>query len=88
MGPTVEFWAASLARSLWSGPLPTAVHTGASEMIPLWWGPLLQVDPGDTLTLLPTPLGHVVEWVKKPVLTSGMTLGVRADPSQAGLRVW
>jgi hypothetical protein len=57
-------------------------------MIPLWWGPLLQVDPGDTLTLLPTPLGHVVEWVKKPVLTSGMTLGVRADPSQAGLRVW
>lgn len=83
----VQVWSASLARSLWSGPLPTTVHNGASEMVPLWWGPVLQVDPGDVVTLLPTPLGSVVEMVRKPVRTGALT-GVTAALSQSGLRVW
>ena len=56
---------ASVARSLWSGPLPVMRHERASEVVHLWWGPVLQVDPGDEVTLLPTPIGSVVDGVRK-----------------------
>jgi hypothetical protein len=67
-GPGGQMWIASVARSLWRGPLPTIVHQRGSENIPLWWGPVVQVDPGDEIVMLPTPSGYAVEDVIKAEL--------------------
>ncbi len=55
---------ASLTRSVWQGPLPTVKHDGPPEYIPLWWGPVVLVHPGDEVVLLPTPIGTVVDEVR------------------------
>ena len=72
IGLSRQLWIASLARSLWlmdaKGPLPTTTHQRASEILPLWWGPVIQVDLGDIVTLLPTPLGPMIEAVSKPIV--------------------
>ena len=56
-------WHGSLTRSLWQGPLPTVKHNGPHEHIPLWWGPVVLVSPGDEVVLLPTPVGTLVDEV-------------------------
>ncbi len=58
------WWYASLTRSTWQGPLPTAKHYGPSEYVPLWWGPVVLVQPGDEVVLLPTPIGIVLDEVR------------------------
>lgn len=60
-------WQASLARSIWQGPLPTTKHTHASEHVPLWWGPVVLAHPGDEIVLLPTPGGILVDEVRASV---------------------
>lgn len=59
-----QLWYASLTRSLWQGPLPTVTHDGQHEYIPLWWGPIVLVRPGDEVVLLPTPIGTLVDEVR------------------------
>ncbi len=59
-----EKWQASLARTLWRGPLPTTKHDRFSEYLPLWWGPVVHVHPGDEIVLLPTPIGDVIDEVR------------------------
>ena len=66
-GRDIQTRIASAARSLWEGPLPETTHKGQSEMVPLWWTDLkVQADPGDIITLVPTPIGTFVECVRKP----------------------
>ncbi len=60
-------WSAVLARSMWQGPLPTIKHASPSEYVPLWWGPVVYVNPGDELVLLPTLDGVLVDEVRPSV---------------------
>jgi len=73
IGQHGQLWASSLARTLWRGALPTTTHQRATEMVALWWGPLIQVEPGDIVTLLPTSFGQVVEAVTKPYMAPAQT---------------
>ncbi len=70
-GRDIQMRIASAARSLWKGPLPVTTHQGASEMVPLWWTDRkVQANPGDIVTLVPTPIGTFVEGVSKPVVVA------------------
>lgn len=59
-----HLWYASLARSLWQGSLPTVTHDGPHEYMPLWWGPVVLVRPGDEVVLLHTLVGTMIDEVR------------------------
>ncbi len=55
---------AAFTRSQWQGPLPTTKHDRPAEYVPLWWGPVVVVNPGDEIVLLPTLMGDLVDEVR------------------------
>lgn len=57
----------SIARSLYRGELDVLEHAGGPALTALWWGPLVEVRPGDRLRTFPTPLGVMVESVERRV---------------------
>lgn len=55
----------SLARSLREGDLHASTfQSDGSSLIPLWWGVMSEVSPGDTLRWFETPAGIAVEAVE------------------------
>ena len=56
-------WMASIFRSTLQAPLLTQLHDDDEIRVPLWWGPIVSVRPGDEIVYFVTPWGFAVERV-------------------------
>lgn len=63
-----EMWVNSLHRSRLTEPLLTIVHDGYAAHTQLWWGPIVPVQPGDTVYYFKGPCGIAIEWVEGHIL--------------------
>lgn len=65
-GRGARMWVASLTRTIGKEPLRQMRHEFDEGRVLLWWGPVVEVKPGDRIYYFNSPSGIEVEWVETP----------------------
>jgi len=53
----------SVLRTFAPDPMPLSDPCEGEGRVQLWWGPVVEIHPGDRLRCFPTPIGVAVEEV-------------------------